>query len=157
MSEKNFWNLLRINLEIPMYRVENRVASGMPDIHYINNGNTGWIELKYLEEFPKKGKMRIGLRQSQHLWHLRYGGHGGKTWILARIGRTGIFLINGKYSGELQRQPSSAAFIKLCSWKHTGNLTYEHWESLKQEILYEKGPKFMEDKISDNDGKGDSG
>ena len=157
MSEKNFWNLLRINLKIPMYRVENRVASGMPDIHYIHDGNTGWIELKYLERFPKKGKMRIGLRQSQHLWHLRYGGYGGKTWILVRIGRAGIFLIKGENSMELQRMPNSARFLELCKWKHIGNMTDEHWESLKQEILYEKGPKFMEDKISNNNGQGDQG
>ena len=36
MSEKNFWHLLRNSLPLKMYRVENKVMRGMPDIHYIN-------------------------------------------------------------------------------------------------------------------------
>ena len=43
MSEKNFWTLIRNNLPLKMYRVENRVAQGMPDVHYIGNGNSGWM------------------------------------------------------------------------------------------------------------------
>ena len=36
-SEKQFWNLLRDKLPInKMYRVENKVTKGMPDIHYIH-------------------------------------------------------------------------------------------------------------------------
>ena len=52
MSEKNFWNLIRTNLNLKMYRVENRVASGMPDVHYVSEKGSGWIELKYV---PVKG------------------------------------------------------------------------------------------------------
>ena len=52
-SEKQFWNLLRDKLPInKMYRVENKVTKGMPDIHYIHKGKSGWIELKYLDKFP---------------------------------------------------------------------------------------------------------
>ena len=54
MSEKNYWNFLRDNLGIKMYRVENRVGFGMPDVHYISEKGSGWIELKYIPEFPKK-------------------------------------------------------------------------------------------------------
>ena len=54
MSEKNFWTLIRNNLPLKMYRVENRVAQGMPDVHYIGNGKSGWIELKYINKWPKR-------------------------------------------------------------------------------------------------------
>ena len=48
MSEKNFWVLLRTSLSqnLKMYRVENRVMKGMPDVHYLKEGKTGCIELK---------------------------------------------------------------------------------------------------------------
>jgi beta-lactamase class D len=48
MSEKSFWRLLRNNLPFKTYRVENKVMIGMPDVHYIHKGKTGWIELKYI-------------------------------------------------------------------------------------------------------------
>ena len=58
MSEKNFWNLVRNNLDLKMYRVENRVAVGMPDVHYISEKSSGWIELKFIPILPKKGKIK---------------------------------------------------------------------------------------------------
>ena len=60
MSEKNFWNLVRNNLDLKMYRVENRVAVGMPDVHYISGKSSGWIELKFIPSLPKKGKIKTG-------------------------------------------------------------------------------------------------
>ena len=56
MSEKSFWTLLRNNLKLKAYRVENKVMKGMPDVHYIKNGKSGWLELKYLDKWPKKRK-----------------------------------------------------------------------------------------------------
>jgi hypothetical protein len=135
MSEKNFWTFIRDNLDLRMYRIENRVSTGMPDVHYIDNGQTGWIELKYIESFPKKGKISIGLRMSQSIWHSRYISHGGKTWILLRVGRTGIFLIDGKNSRALQKMPNISSFLELCSWKHMGNFKLYNWKELKDEIL----------------------
>ena len=64
-SEKQFWNLLRDKLPInKMYRVENKVTKGMPDIHYIHKGKSGWIELKYLDKFPKN-RISSGLKLNQ--------------------------------------------------------------------------------------------
>ena len=145
MSEKNFWNLVRINLDLDMYRIENRVSSGMPDIHYIDKGSSGWIELKYIEGFPKKGKLRIGLRIAQHLWHLRYTKNKGQTWILVRVGRKGIYLIDGKYSGELQKMPNNSSFLKMCEWKLSGNMSKNDWKGLKDVITRNNK---SEDKIS---------
>ena len=54
MSEKNFWTLVRNNLPVKMWRVENKVMKGMPDVHYLINGKSGWVELKYLNKWPKK-------------------------------------------------------------------------------------------------------
>ena len=58
MSEKSFWVLIRTSLKLKMYRVENRVRKGMPDIHYVKNGKSGWIELKYLANYKNKSYNR---------------------------------------------------------------------------------------------------
>ena len=72
MSEKNFWHLLRTSLPLKMYRVENRVMRGMPDIHYINkDGESGWIELKYLNHWPEK-RVSTGLALNQVIWLKEY-------------------------------------------------------------------------------------
>ena len=158
MSEKNFWNLIRSNLELNMYRIENRVSSGMPDIHYISrspiseNGSSGWIELKYIESFPKKGKLSVGLRLAQHLWHKKYRLlYGGQTWVLVRVGRDGIYLIDGKFSEKLQKLPSSSSFIKLCEWKFSGNMNKNDWKGLKDVIT--RNSK-SENKISSENSRG---
>ena len=39
MSEHSFWTLVRKNLDLEMHRVENRVAKGTPDVHYLRDGN----------------------------------------------------------------------------------------------------------------------
>ena len=39
---------------------------GMPDIHYVKNGKSGWIELKYLANWPKT-RVTIVLRKTSFL------------------------------------------------------------------------------------------
>lgn len=68
MSEKNFWNLVRDNCPVNMHRVENSVMRGMPDVHYIRNGQSGWIELKYLANWPSK-RFASGLMLNQMMWN----------------------------------------------------------------------------------------
>ena len=134
MSEKNFWNFLRNNLGLKMYRVENRVGVGMPDVHYISEKSSGWIELKYVSEYPKKGRGRVGFRRTQQFWHRDYSNHGGKSWILIRVGRDSIFLIDGKNSERLLKGPSKSDMWNISDWVHIGNLGKEHWEQLRSII-----------------------
>ena len=61
MSEKNFWSYMRGALPIKMYRVENKVSKGMPDIHFVKSGNSGWIELKFVKSFEPDKKISICL------------------------------------------------------------------------------------------------
>ena len=87
MTERNFWVLIRKSMkDLKMYRVENRVMKGMPDVHYIKDGVSGWIELKYLTLWPKR-RISTGLKLNQSLWLKEYDEHKGKAWILIRIGR----------------------------------------------------------------------
>ncbi len=131
MSEKNFWVLLRTSMrKLKMYRVENRVMKGMPDVHYILDGQSGWIELKYLKSWPKT-RMSIGLRLNQSFWLKEYNEHKGKSWVLIRIGRDFIGLISGSNAKRLFDRPSRKDFFEMLEYKKIGNMTKKDWDELQ--------------------------
>ena len=130
MTERNFWVLIRKSMkDLKMYRVENRVMKGMPDVHYIKNGVSGWIELKYLTLWPKR-RIRTGLKLNQSLWLKEYDEHKGKAWILIRISRDFTGLISGKNAQLIFARPSRTDFFDLLSYKRMGNMTKENWQEL---------------------------
>ena len=136
MSEKNFWVLLRTSMKkMKMYRVENRVMKGMPDVHYIQDGQSGWIELKYLKSWPKT-RMSIGLRLNQSLWLKEYDEHKGQCWVLIRVGRDFVGLIHGRDAKRLFDRPSRKDFFDMMSYKKLGNMKKEDWDELQDTIIY---------------------
>ena len=136
MSEKNFWTLIRNSLRLRMYRIENKVSKGTPDIHYIQGGSSGWIELKYMRDWPK-GRVSSGLMLNQCLWLKEYNANKGQGWILIRIGRDFIGLIDGKSAKEVYDRPSAKDFYSLFSWKKHGNMKEEDWAGLADAIAGE--------------------
>ena len=139
LSESNFWVLIRNSLDLKMYRVENRVMKGMPDIHYIRDGVSGWIELKYLPEWPKK-RVSSGLMLNQCLWLKEYDERKGRCWILIRIDRDFIGLIDGKDAKRLYDRPSTKDFRSLLSWSKKGNMKADDWSSLANKITSQQHP-----------------
>lgn len=133
MSEKNFWTLVRNNLPVKMWRVENKVMKGMPDVHYLINGKSGWVELKYLNKWPKK-RFNCGIKLNQVFWAKEYIKRKGKSWILIRIDRDFTALVNGDYAMELYNRPSKADFLGMCSFYKKGNLTRSDWHELADTI-----------------------
>jgi hypothetical protein len=137
MSEASLWALIKINLALKMYRVESRVTAGIPDIHYVTPEGSGWIELKYIKQFPLKGKMQIGLRKAQFIWHRIYSLHGGNSWIILRVGRNGLILLKGEDAEKINKMPCKANLIEMASWSHFGNMRLENWTNLKEKITNE--------------------
>ncbi len=134
MSESSFWALLRNNLPLKMYRVENRVMRGMPDVHYILNGKTGWIELKYVENWAKRGRFTSGLRSSQTFWAEQHIIEGGKSWFLFRIGRDFMILIDGQKGKRLLERPAKKDVVEMATWHKQGNMSSEDWIELANVI-----------------------
>ena len=134
MSESNFWTLLRNNLPLKMYRVENRVMRGMPDVHYIRDGKSGWIELKYIEKWSKRGRFTSGLRQSQTFWANQHIRAGGKSWFLFRVGRDFTILVDGDRGKELLDRPAKKDFMAMATWHKQGNVTSDDWIELANVI-----------------------
>ena len=133
MSEKNFWTLVRNNLPLKMWRVENKVMKGMPDVHYLTNGNSGWVELKYLNKWPKK-RFNSGVKLNQVFWAKEYIKRKGKSWILIRIDRDFTALVNGEHAMELYNRPSKTDFFEMCCFYKKGNMTKSDWHELAEHI-----------------------
>lgn len=151
MSEKNFWVLLRTSMKkMKMYRVENRVMKGMPDVHYIRDGQSGWIELKYLKSWPKS-RMSIGLRLNQSLWLKEYDEHKGQCWVLIRIGRDFVGLIHGRDAKRLFDRPSRKDFFDMMSYKKMGNMKKEDWDELQDTITGSSASKQNKAKQSNQE------
>jgi len=131
MSEKNFWKNVRDNLPLKMYRVENSCAKGMPDVHFIQGEKSGWIELKFLEKWPRD-KINSGLTLNQSMWSKEYRKAGGLSYVLLRIGREFTCLIVD--SEALYNRPSRKEFMELISWGHEGDMKKSDWDLLASRI-----------------------
>ena len=131
MSEHTFWALLRASLDLNMDRVENKVMKGMPDVHFIKDGVSGWLELKFLKGWPRK-RMPVGLKLNQVMWLDEYAKNGGRCWILIRIGRDFIGLAHGEHARRLYEKPSKDEFTDLLSYLKRGNMNKEDWQELAQ-------------------------
>jgi hypothetical protein len=139
MSEKNFWTLLRKNLPLKMYRVENKVSTGMPDVHFVSEeGLSGWVELKFIAKFPQR-QMTTGLKKHQAMWLEEYSKY-GKAWVLIRIATEWTGLFSGEVAQELFARPSKSDFCDLAAWSKHGNLTKGDYLQLS-EILC-KGSRY---------------
>jgi hypothetical protein len=133
MSEQNFWVLLRKNLPLKLYRVENKVSRGMPDVHFASKeklGMSGWVELKYLPEFPKR-QMTVGLKKHQAMWLKEYSNY-GQSWLLVRIGSNWTGLFFGSIAEEIFARPTKEKFCSLATWSKRGNLTKDDWKRLSE-------------------------
>ena len=96
-------------------KIENRVASGFPDLFILLNGIPLFIELKS----PIKGNT-IKCEKSQIAWHLRYNSCKGVSFFLLRVPLTSdLFLFDGGIVARSIAQncefPKSAT---LCSRKN---------------------------------------
>lgn len=69
---------------------EDALNSGIPDLSYSGNGAHGWIELKWLEAWPKRAATIVRIphyTKEQKHFLLSRGRAGGRCWLLLRVGR----------------------------------------------------------------------
>ena len=76
-SEKNLWQRIKkLNLKGQIFRIESNTINGIPDVYWLINGKSIWIELK------SNDVKNLGLSKYQINWHLDHQLHGGKSFIL---------------------------------------------------------------------------
>jgi hypothetical protein len=85
MLESTFWALLKPHLPGYSERIENLVSTGTPDVYNCTDGVSTWLELKSLAKLAHLDNLKLGLHESQRIWHIRYRRHGGRVFILTRV------------------------------------------------------------------------
>ena len=76
-SEKNLWQRIKkLKLKGQIFRLESNTINGIPDVFWLINGKSIWIELKSNEV------KNLGLSKYQINWHLEHFKNGGQSFIL---------------------------------------------------------------------------
>ncbi|MHB1099495.1 MAG: hypothetical protein ACYCZR_08070, partial [Burkholderiales bacterium] len=86
---------------------EDALNPGIPDLSYSGNGVHGWIELKWLEAWPKREDTIVRIlhyTKEQKHFLLSRGRAGGRCWLLLRVGREHLL-----FSHELAQDVGKAS------------------------------------------------
>ena len=76
-SEKNLWQRIKkLKLKGQIFRIESNTINGIPDVYWLINGKSIWIELK------SNDVKNLGLSKYQINWHLTHLKNGGHSFIL---------------------------------------------------------------------------
>ncbi len=93
--------------------VENRCGPGTPDVNYIG----GWMELKWLREWPKRAetpvKLDHDLEPQQRAWLRRRRNRGGAAWVMLQCRREWL-LWYGEVAAEIIGTATREELIARC-------------------------------------------
>lgn len=99
-SEAGLWDSIRANVGHRGHfsRIEYNPSAGYPDLSYCIKGEEGHIELKHIDQAPVRPTTQVfgekGLRDAQIAWAHTRCKHGGRVYIVARVGLV-IFVVPG--------------------------------------------------------------
>lgn len=89
VNESDLWKYIKTGMIGKWHasRIESSAGNGIPDISFGVQGKNGWIELKYIREWPKRQdtKVKLPLRPEQKHWIKNRGQVSGDVWVLCRI------------------------------------------------------------------------
>ena len=122
--EANFWNLLRKSIPKKCHatRIENRVGSGVPDVHAVWDGLAFWIELKVTKTSA------VRLSPHQIAWNTAYSLSGGLSLILVKhLSQGTLFLFEGHQAREIASEG-----LDKCTAIWTGRSAPSAWEAIGQ-------------------------
>jgi hypothetical protein len=98
------------------FAVENSVKPGTPDVNYIG----GWIELKWLRDWPTKPESIVKLphyTKIQRIFGYNYWAKGGCSWLLLQRRREWLL-----FTG-----PVASDYVGLVPRAQLCQLAYRHW------------------------------
>lgn len=132
MSEGNMWARLRERME-PYWREatrhEDKLHRGIADVSYVSQGgHHGWIELKYLREYPKRAGTPVRIdhfTSDQRYWLKRKGAAGGYTWLLLQVQGSRLHLLfHWNRLEGIGQTLTAAELAERCVWSCVGLLDY---------------------------------
>jgi hypothetical protein len=75
--ENNLWQRIKkLKLKGQLFRIESNTINGIPDVYWLINNKSIWIELK------SNDVKNLGLSKYQINWHLTHFKNGGTSFIL---------------------------------------------------------------------------
>lgn len=112
LPEQRLWDAMLRNCSasVRVQRIENIVASGMPDVISIFRGRVCLVELKAREVMPVRADTPLlgakrGLNQDQMNWHRGWSIHDGISYVLISAGarHKHLLLIPGECADLINR------------------------------------------------------
>jgi hypothetical protein len=89
MRESDLWKYVKQGMmgKWHVTRIESSAGNGVPDVSFGLKDKQGWVELKYIPEWPKRSttKVKLPLRPEQKHWINARGSLSGHVWVLCRI------------------------------------------------------------------------
>ena len=112
--EKNLWKQIRNKLnDFFIQRIETAIERGIPDVYYLSEGQSGWIEGKYIKQPKRKTtKLKVKITIEQIAWHFALNRHGGISYFLVKKGRN-VYLFKGSSGRALALGLTQDQFEKL--------------------------------------------
>lgn len=107
-------------------RIESDTTPGIPDIYYLKQGTSGWVELKHAKVLPKRettavfGSLNHSLSDDQANWISLCIRNGGRAFVLAAYERT-LWMV----PGHLADQFNSMTLPQLDKFKVTRDQVLE--------------------------------
>ncbi len=98
---------------------EDALQSGIPDLSYSGGGHHGWIELKWLEAWPKRADTIVRVphyTKEQKHFLLSRGRAGGRCWLLLRVGREHL-LFDHEAAQYVGAQPAGGLIALADIWE----------------------------------------
>ena len=112
--EKNLWKQIRDKLnDFFIQRIETAIERGIPDVYFIYEGRSGWIEGKYIRQPKRKTtKLKVKITVEQIAWHISHARHGGISYFLIKKGRD-VYLFKGASGRALAMGITQNEFEKM--------------------------------------------
>ena len=90
MTESGLWAYIKKGMLTSGWhvtRIESSAGNGVPDVSFGIPEKNGFIELKYIKEWPKREstKVKLPLRPEQKHWLKARGQLSGNVWVICRI------------------------------------------------------------------------
>ena len=104
---------------LKLYKVENTIASAMPDLIGENRKGTAfWIEGKHIDDWPKRATtcpLRSHFEPGQQAWHRSWESWNGHALVFLRvgIGRGASFYIF-RHNGDDMEKMTKAQLLDIC-------------------------------------------
>lgn len=134
MSESDLWTKLKNGMgdRWDAQRHEDKFQLGIPDVSFGLPGVNGWIELKFLKEYPKRRDSVIRIEhytENQRQWLYRRWKMAGHVFLLIQISNE-FFLFTGQEMALLGNVGNREWYIDRALWYWKKKINFDQLTQL---------------------------